>query len=35
MIEDPTPIPDIADFRVWENRLLKGYSPEHFNIILR
>ncbi|MBU3967020.1 MAG: hypothetical protein KKG76_06575 [Euryarchaeota archaeon] len=32
MTEDTTPIPDIDDFRVWENRRLKGYSPEHFNI---
>jgi hypothetical protein len=25
-------MPDIADFRAWDNRLLKGYSPGYFNI---
>jgi hypothetical protein len=25
-------MPDIADFRAWDNRLLKDYSPGYFNI---
>ncbi len=32
MTEGPTPMPDIADFRAWDNRFLKGYSPGYFNI---
>lgn len=28
----PTPMPGVSDFRAWDNRLLKGYSPGVLNI---
>ncbi len=28
----PTPMPGISDFRAWDNKLLKEYSPGVLNI---